>query len=265
MARTVFNQPLIGVIMCQIERDGQPVQMVLNNYAEALASAGAAPVALPHILASRADLTEDVMSVLDGILLTGSPSNIEPCHYGEPGSEPHADPGRDKLAFTLINTIIARQMPLLAICRGLQELVVATGGSLHRQLHLHPGFQEHREDTSLTLAGQYADAHQVWLESGGVLARLAEGRKWLWVNSLHQQGIRHPGPQLCIEARASDGLIEAVSLRRHPFALAVQWHPEWHYDAPSLSHMLFAGFVHACHQYQQNNKLPAWRTQLRSK
>ncbi|MBP2167452.1 gamma-glutamyl-gamma-aminobutyrate hydrolase [Erwinia toletana] len=251
----IFNKPLIGVVMCQIDKDGHPTQMVHNKYLDAVALAGGVPLGLPHNLISQPDLLENAMAALDGILLTGSPSNIEPWHYGEEGSESYADPGRDQLAFALITQAIVRQMPIMAICRGLQELVVATGGALHRQLHLQPGFQEHREDESLSLDEQYADAHQVWVEPDGLLSGLVNGSKTLWVNSLHQQGIRSLGPQLRIEARAADGLIEAVSLQQHPFAFAVQWHPEWHCDASAQSRLLFDGFINACNRYQKESRL----------
>ncbi|MTD26379.1 gamma-glutamyl-gamma-aminobutyrate hydrolase [Erwinia sorbitola] len=242
----IFDKPLIGVVMCQIDKGGHPTQMVHNKYLDAILSGGGIPLALPHGLMSAPHLLENAMTVLDGILLTGSPSNIEPHHYGESGSEALADPGRDALSFALIRYALDRQMPLLAICRGLQELVVATGGTLHRQLHQVPGLQEHREDEELLLDQQYAPAHEVWVEPGGLLAPLVNDCEKFWVNSLHQQGIRTTGDDLRIEARAGDGLIEAVSHRQHPFALAVQWHPEWHSATSALSSQLFEGFIAAC-------------------
>jgi len=150
---------------------------------------------------------------------------------------------------------LEKQLPLLAICRGLQELVVASGGKLHRQLHRIPGLQEHRENEALTLDEQYAPAHEVWLEPGGLLAPLVNHCEKFWVNSLHGQGIREAGSALRVEARAADGLIEAVSHRQHPFALAVQWHPEWHSDSSALSRQLFDGFIHACQQFQKGSRL----------
>lgn len=251
----IFTKPLIGVVMCQIDKGGHPTQMVHNKYLDAILTAGGVPLALPHGLTNQPELLENAMAALDGILLTGSPSNIEPWHYGESGTEAYADPGRDKLAFALITQAIARHLPLLAICRGLQELVVATGGSLHRQVHLQPGFQDHREDETQPLEQQYAAAHQVWVEPDGLLSQLVKGEESFQVNSLHQQGIRSLGPQLRIEARAADGLIEAVSLQQHPFALAVQWHPEWQSEESASSRLLFDGFINACNRYQKETKL----------
>lgn len=250
----IFNKPLIGVVMCQIDKGGHPTQMVHNKYLEAVIQAGGVPLALPQGLISSPDLLEIAMAPLDGLLLTGSPSNIEPHHYGEPGTETYADPGRDQLAFALIAQATAKHLPLLAICRGLQELVVATGGTLHRQLHTVSGFQEHREDEELTLEQQYAPTHQVFIEPDGLLSRLTQGREFQ-VNSLHQQGIRSHGPDLRIEARAADGLIEAVSLQDHPFALAVQWHPEWQSETSALSRLMFGGFIDACLRYQEEKRL----------
>ncbi len=250
----IFDKPLIGVVMCQINKEGHPAQMVHNKYLAPVIAAGGVPLALPHGLMAQPGVLDTALNALDGILFTGSPSNIEPHHYGEPGIETHADPGRDRLAFAIIGQIIARHMPLLAICRGLQELVVATGGSLYRQLHLQPGLQDHREDAARPLVQQYASAHAVWVEPGGLLASIAPERTSFAVNSLHQQGVRDVGPQLRAEARAADGVIEAVSLPDHPFALGVQWHPEWHDEEAELSQRVFARFIHACQHYQQETR-----------
>ncbi|BCQ45859.1 hypothetical protein ERHA55_33860 [Erwinia rhapontici] len=168
----IFDKPLIGVVMCQTDIGGHPTQMVHNKYLDAIFSQGGIPLALPHGLMAAPQRLENAMAVLDGILLTGSPSNIEPHHYGESGKEVLADPGRDTLSFALIRYALDHQMPLLAICRGLQELVVATGGTLHRRLHQVEGLQEHREDEELSLDQQYAPVHEVWVEPGGLLAPL---------------------------------------------------------------------------------------------
>lgn len=252
---TILNKPLIGVVMCQNEKDGHPVQMVQNKYLEAVVLAGGIPLALPHHLASTPSLPGEVLDALHGLLLTGSPSNIEPHHYGDAAVEEYADPGRDKLAFALIEAAIDRQLPLLGICRGLQELVVATGGSLHRQLQRVPGCQEHREDQKLALTARYAPVHDIHIQPGGLLAQLAEGDERFRVNSLHQQGIRSLGDRLRIEALADDGLPEAVSLRDHPFALAVQWHPEWQSGQDPLSRQLFTGFINACQRQRKETGL----------
>ncbi|MBP2198312.1 gamma-glutamyl-gamma-aminobutyrate hydrolase [Pantoea cypripedii] len=250
----IFDKPLIGVVMCQNNIGSHPGQTVHNKYLDAIVLADGLPLPLPHQLMQAPHLLENSMTLLDGILLTGSPSNIEPWHYGEAGVESHADPARDRLAFGLITHAMGKKMPILGICRGLQELVVANGGALHRYLHLTHQFQEHREDDSLPLEQQYAPVHEVKPEADGLLSQLLGSADAFAVNSLHQQGIREPGPQVRIEARAADGLIEAVSLRQHPFALAVQWHPEWHSTDDPVSRRLFEAFIHAAARYHKEKR-----------
>ena len=249
----IFDKPLIGVVMCQNLIGSHLGQTVHNKYLDAIVMAGGVPFPLPHQLMHAPHLLENSMKVLDGLLLTGSPSNIEPWHYGEAGKEAQADPARDRLAFGAITHAIGKKMPLFGICRGLQELVVANGGALHRQLHMTHQFQEHRENDSLPLEQQYAPAHEVQPESGGMLSQLLSSDAAFKVNSLHGQGIRETGPQLRIEARAPDGLIEAVSLRHHPFALAVQWHPEWQSADDPISRRLFEAFIHAAICYRKEH------------
>ncbi|WP_113416328.1 gamma-glutamyl-gamma-aminobutyrate hydrolase, partial [Escherichia coli] len=145
---------------------------------------------------------------------------------GENGDEPDADPGRDLLSMALINAALERRIPIFAICRGLQELVVATGGSLHRKLCEQPELLEHREDPELPVEQQYAPSHEVQVEEGGLLSALLPECSNFWVNSLHGQGAKVVSPRLRVEARSPDGLVEAVSVINHPFALGVQWHPE---------------------------------------
>lgn len=250
----IFDKPLIGVVMCQKDLGGHATQTVHNKYIDALVQAGGVPLALPHSLLAAPHLSENAMAVLDGLLLTGSPSNIEPWHYGEEGEEPHADPGRDRLAFQLITWATSHKMPMFGICRGMQELVVANGGALWRDLSEQPGLRGHHEDETLPLDQQYAPAHPVTIEPGGLLATLLDSHQPLQVNSLHHQGVREPGPQLRIEARAPDGLVEAVSLRHHPFALAVQWHPEWQPSQTAGSQALFGGFIQAALHYHRGKK-----------
>ncbi|MGK3141631.1 gamma-glutamyl-gamma-aminobutyrate hydrolase [Pantoea sp. C2G6] len=247
----IFDKPLIGVVMCQTNQGGHPTCSVHNKYSDAIVLAGGVPLALPHSLLNAPHLSENAMTVLDGLLLTGSPSNIEPWHYGEAGDEPHADPSRDRLAFQLITWATSHKMPMLGICRGMQELVVANGGALWRDLSQQPAFQRHHEDETLPLEQQYAPVHPVTPEANGILASLLSSTLPLQVNSLHHQGVRETGPQLRVEARAPDGLIEAVSLRHHPFALAVQWHPEWQPEQMAGSSALFSGFIAAATHYHK--------------
>lgn len=250
----IFDKPLIGVVMCQNHIGHHPGQTVHNKYLDAIVLAGGLPLPLPHQLMHAPHLLENSMMLLDGILLTGSPSNIEPWHYGETGEEAHADPARDRLSFALITHAVGKKMPLFGICRGLQELVVANGGALYRQLHTTGQFGEHREDDTQPLEQQYAPAHSVQPEPEGLMSQLLNSSAAFAVNSLHGQGIRETGPRLRCEARAPDGLIEAVSLPEHPFALAVQWHPEWRAAEDPVSRRLFAAFIHAAVAYQKEKQ-----------
>lgn len=245
----ISSVPVVGVIADSGLHGGQNSQNVKDKYLHALALAGAAPLVLPHDVMASPALLKRVLSVLDGIFLTGSASNIEPHHYlsadrGEDLSpEPHPDAGRDQLAFALIDHALEHSMPLLAVCRGTQELVVRTGGKLFRRLWEQPGLREHREDPNADLEAQYAPAHAISIEAGHHLHELLGDTTHCRVNSLHGQGIATLGDRLCVEGRAEDGLIEAVSVTGHPFAVGVQWHPEWNSRADELSRRLFDAFI----------------------
>ena len=181
---------------------------------------------------------------IDGLLLTGSPSNVEPRHYRGTPSAPGTlhDPARDATTLPLIRKAVEAGVPVFGICRGFQEMNVAFGGTLHQKLHELPGKLDHRDDESQPLDVQYGPAHDVTLEPGGVLRTLA-GADRIRVNSLHSQGIDRLGPELAVEARAPDGLIEAFRVRAaERFAVAVQWHPEWQVMSNPFSQALFAAF-----------------------
>jgi len=191
---------------------------------------------------------DELLDGLDGLFLTGSHSNIEPRHWGETGDETAADPQRDATTLPLIRSAIGRDLPVFAVCRGLQELNVALGGSLHRAVHTQEGFNDHREDATLARAERYGPAHTVTLTMDGLLQRIT-GRPELTVNSLHGQGLHRLGRGLVVEARAPDGLIEAVHLPGARFVLGVQWHPEWDAATNPASRALFEAFGAAVRAY----------------
>ena len=224
-----------------------PFHAVGEKYLTAvLQVADAVPLIVPA-LASEFRL-EELLERLDGVLLTGSPSNVEPHRYGGESSEAGTwhDAHRDEVTLPLIPRVIDAGLPLLGICRGFQEINVAFGGSLWQKLHEVPGHLDHRDDPQLELEQQYAPAHEVTLEPDGILRRLA-GTDRITVNSLHTQGVRELGPGLAVEARASDGVVEAFRVREaRNFALAVQWHPEWRASGNAFSRALFAEFGAAC-------------------
>jgi putative glutamine amidotransferase len=144
---------------------------------------------------------------------------------------------------------VRRDMPVLAICRGIQELNVALGGTLHQRIFDMPERFNHKRKGRGPMTSdeeRYGPAHPVALTPGGLFARLA-GTTEIMVNSLHGQGIDQPAPKLVVEAVAPDGQIEAVSLPGARFVVGVQWHPEYKPLQNPFSHSLFDAFSQACH------------------
>ena len=184
-------------------------------------------------------------------MFTGSPSNVEPHLYQGAPSMPGTDhdPRRDATTLPLIRAAIETGMPLLCICRGIQELNAALGGTLHQRIHEIPGKLDHRERPELETAQRYAPAHDVVLVPGGFFASLSRATA-LHVNSLHEQGIDRLAEQLRVDAAAPDGIVEAVTVKdARGFALGVQWHPEWRFWENPVSRALFATFGDACRAY----------------
>jgi putative glutamine amidotransferase len=241
--------PLIGIPADRRLYGNHYFHMVGEKYIDAVAAgADAVPVLVPA-LGPDLDLTA-LLDVCDGLLLTGSASNVEPYHYGGPASAPGTlhDPNRDATTLPLIPQAIAAGLPVLAICRGFQKMNVAFGGTLWQRLHEVPGNLDHRDDESQPLEVQYGPAHEVALEPGGLLSELA-GTDRLQVNSLHSQGIQTLGRDLAVEARAPDGVIEAFRVADAPrFAVGLQWHPEWNFSQNPFSRALFAAFGKASRQ-----------------
>ena len=216
---------VVGIVCNCREVDGHRIQAAGQGYVDAVAEgAGALPLLLPA-LGDSCD-AEAMLDRIDGLLLTGGRSNVEPSRYNGGGTEcgPH-DPARDGVAIALTRAAIERGLPLLGICRGLQEINVALGGSLHAKLHEVPGRLDHR-GAHLPLAERIAPRHKVRLTPGGMLARLL-GSGEIAVNTLHGQGVDRLGEGLLVEGVCEDGTIEGVSIPGAPgFALGVQWHAE---------------------------------------
>lgn len=241
--------PLIGLPCDRKMVGAQPFHCVGEKYiSAAVVAAQGLPVLLPS-LQPALDWAQ-LLERLDGLILPGSPSNIEPHHYSDEASyegNVH-DAARDANTLGLVREAIAQRLPILALCRGFQEVNVALGGSLYQKVHEQPGFDDHRENHDDSLDQMYAPAHPVNLSEGGLLRRLA-GTDSVSVNSLHGQGIRVLAPGLAIEAVAPDGLIEAARLdSADSFVLAVQWHPEWRVAENPFYLAIFHAFADACRQ-----------------
>ena len=235
--------PVVGLVCDRRIFDGMPVHQANDEYIAAIREgSGALPLLIPS---SDTPLPiADVLAAVDGILFTGAPSNVAPSHYGaspRPGTE--LDDLRDATTLPLLRASIEAGKPVLAICRGFQELNVALGGTLHQHVHEVAGRLDHREpQNAASRDAEYAPAHSVTLAPGGLLSRLS-GLSVAMVNSLHHQGVDLLAPQLSVEAASSDGQIEAVSMPgAKNFLLGVQWHPEWAFAQDALSRAIFQGF-----------------------
>lgn len=223
------------------------------RYAAAVfGGSGVLPIMIPPLGEAQVELLDR----LDGLLIPGSPSNVHPDHYaGGPSLTPDRhDLDRDATTLRLIPEAIARGLPVLAICRGIQELNVALGGTLHQRLQDVPGRADHRAGAG-SLAQQYGPKHLVSVS--GALARIV-GATTILVNSLHGQAIDTLAPGCVVEARAPDGTIEAVRVGSAcGWAFGVQWHPEWEYASDSASLALFRAFGEACRAYRQEARKAA--------
>ena len=235
---------LVGLPACARILNNHLQHSTPARYAAALTEgARVVPIMIPPI----GPAALPILDRLDGLLLPGSPSNVEPTHYDVALDEtPEAhDPARDETTLPLIREALARNMPVLAICRGIQELNVAMGGTLHQRVHLLPGREDHRGQGD-TREANYALRHDIALE--GRVATLFN-RRSTRVNSVHGQAIDRLAPGLLVEATAPDGTIEAVRVAGATWAFGVQWHPEWNYAAHPDSVALFQAFGDACRAY----------------
>lgn len=259
-----FKKPVVGIVCDVIKNGANGFHGAGEKYINAIAhGAGAIPILIPaHVDGEDLDSLEhffdqDFFEQLDGVFFPGSPSNIEPHHYSDEKSETpeYHDRQRDGSSLPLIRLAIDKGIPLLAACRGMQELNVAMGGELYQCLYHHEQFIEHRENKQGDRNEQYQLAHEVSLTENGLLANLL-GQSSHKVNSLHGQGIKTLGQNLTVEANAPDGLIEAIScINENSFAVGVQWHPEWKFSEDKLSTALFKAFGDVVQQrFAQKNK-----------
>ncbi|MFZ2507168.1 MAG: gamma-glutamyl-gamma-aminobutyrate hydrolase family protein [Steroidobacteraceae bacterium] len=240
-----MRKPVIGIPADRRLLGQHWFHCVGEKYITAVAlAADAVPVLVPALGEQH---LQDWLDSFDGILFTGSPSNVEPHRYQGEAAAPGTlhDPERDATTLPMITRAVEAGLPVFGICRGFQEMNVAFGGSLVQKLQELPGNLDHREDKELALDEQYSPKHDVEFTEGGMLHRLA-GQRRIRVNSLHSQGVGRLGPSLISEAKSDDGVVEAFRVAEAPaFALAVQWHPEWKVMDNTFSRALFAAFGEA--------------------
>jgi putative glutamine amidotransferase len=242
---TAPGKPIVLVPACNRQLGHHPFHIAGKKYIDAVRLAGCQPLVVPS---ASPDEIDALLELADGLLLTGSPSNVHPSHFDEGVHNPDLplDTARDAWTLPLIPKALARGVPLLAICRGSQETNVALGGSLHQAVQEVPGFDDHRADDGAPAEVQYGPAHAVAVEPGGVLARVLD-RERFDINSLHGQAVKRLADGLRVEARAPDGVIEAFSRPDAPaFNLCVQWHPEWLAADNPVSMQILGAFGAAC-------------------
>ena len=238
-------KPLVGISCCTklFGTFGMPNHAASDTYIRATAEVvDAVPVLLPA--SGAACDIPTILSRLDGIILTGSRSNVHPSFYDGP---PHAegtpeDEARDRVTLPLIRAAIRNGTPVLAICRGMQELNVALGGSLHQRLQDLPDRMDHSTPMQPNSRVRIGKAHAVSVVPGSWLHRVA-GATTIAINSLHNQGVDRLAPGLVVEGAAADGTVEAVRVTTAPgFAVGVQWHPEYDWMTDAISRGILASF-----------------------
>ena len=241
---------IVGIPACAKTLAEMPFHQTPARYAQAvLGGVGALPVLIPPLGEAMLALLDEI----DGLLVPGSPSNVHPSHYdgGESETPDFHDLERDHTTLPLIRAAIARGMPVLAICRGIQELNVALGGSLHQRVHTLADRQDHRGGPGAHEV-RYGPRHPIAVT--GSLARLLKADS-IQVNSLHGQALDRLGHGLVVEATAPDGTIEAVAMPTAPgWLLGVQWHPEWAFAANPHSVAIFAAFGDACRVWRRSRQ-----------
>jgi putative glutamine amidotransferase len=247
--------PVVIVTSCNRMLGEHAFHIAGRKYVDSVRLAGALPLIAPPFAPHELDA---LLDIADGVLFTGSPSNVHPSHFGEAVHDTALplDPERDAWTLPLVRQVLARGMPLLAICRGTQEVNVALGGTLHQAVQEQPGLNDHRAAQDGNAEVQYGPAHPVDVVAGGLLSAIT-GCAGFDVNSVHGQGIQRLAPGLRVEAVAPDGLVEAFTKPDAPgFNLCVQWHPEWRAAANPVSVQLFNAFGVAVRAYRDRVRGP---------
>ena len=249
------RKPIVLVPACNRVLGHHPFHIAGKKYIDAVRLAGCQPLVVPS---ASLDELDALLELADGLLLTGSPSNVHPSHFDEGVHDPALplDVARDAWTLPFVAKALPRGVPLLAICRGAQETNVALGGSLHQAVQEVAGLQDHRADNATPAAVQYGPAHTVDVVPGGVLERIV-GQRRFEVNSVHGQGVQRLAAGLRIEALAPDGLIEAFSLPTAAgFNLCLQWHPEWQAEHNPQSLAILQAFGAALRDWRDRVRGP---------
>lgn len=250
--------PLVLVTSCNKRLAGHPSHTVGRKYVDAVRLAGALPLIAPPFAEEQLPA---LLAQVHGVLLTGSPSNVHPSHFGQAVHDDSLplDPERDAWTLPLVRLALERGLPLLAICRGAQEVNVALGGSLHQAVQEVGGYADHRGASArdeVSVEEVYAPAHPVEVEPGGLLAGLMDEHRFE-VNSIHGQGVDRLADGLRVEARAPDGFVEAFTLPAAArFNLCLQWHPEWQAATNPQSMRILRAFGDAVHMYRDRVRGP---------
>jgi putative glutamine amidotransferase len=248
-------KPIVLMPACNKPIGEHPFHVAGKKYVDAVRLAGAQPLIVPTALPEELDA---LLDLADGVLLTGSASNVHPSHFDEAVRDETLplDPARDAWTLPLIPKVLARGMPLFAICRGTQEANVALGGSLHQAVQEVDPYDDHRAPSGQSADVQYGPAHDVEVVPGGLLSQVVEQRRFA-VNSVHGQAVNRLAPGLRVEARAPDGLVEAFSVAEAKgFNLCVQWHPEWQAAGNPVSMQMLQAFGAACRDYRDRHRVP---------
>jgi len=239
-------RPVAGIICCTRTVGIEPAQAVMDRYvAGAMKYADAAALLVPSM--PELMKASEVAARLDGLMLTGSPSNMDPALYGQdvPDAPGPFDAGRDTMTADLIKAMLDLGRPVFGVCRGFQEINVAFGGTLRRDMSADGAPLAHHAPDEAGFDAMFDHEHRVDLTPRGVLAT-AFGAETAIVNSVHYQGVDRLGEGLLVEARAPDGVVEAVSAKVNGApVLAVQWHPEWKPERNPQSQAFFEVFGRA--------------------
>jgi len=249
------RKPVVLVPACNRMMGEHPFHVAGKKYIDAVRLAGCQPLIVPT---AELDELDTLLDMADGVLLTGSASNVHPSHFDEAVHDPELplDVDRDAWTLPLVPRVVARGMPLFAICRGFQEANVALGGTLHQAVQEVPDHHDHRATKNASAEVQYGLAHEVIVQPGGVLARVLDEPR-IRVNSVHGQGANRLAAGLRVEALAPDGLVEAFSVSdARGFNLCVQWHPEWQAASNPVSMRLLKAFGAACESYRDRHRMP---------